>query len=412
MSSAYCAVKPRSSRLISVDILRGVAVLMVMLAHLPFSLRGFATAAPSGAEIYPGGVVPELASYGQYGVHLFLVISGFCIHMRWARGNNNNNTIDFVAFWKRRLARLYVPYVAVLAICLAMMFGLHSVVFAPGPGVAAKFGYDSLNLFIADIVLLLLLAQNLNGASQRVGNGPFWSLALEEQLYLLYFPLLYVRRRWGWHRVLALTAVVSLGWRLLGLLIWKEPPTAWFVVGPSFWFPWSLGALAVEAYLGHVRLPRWSYSWWTFAAVVGLAIWWHSPTSVGTARAGSKIFVDLLFASACFVVLTRLALAENKRTAIGSTGTLLNKLGKWSYSLYLVHAIVYVVTKQTAISLGAPAPLVLVLRVGAALALAYIFHRLVEIPFIEWSRSVKVSLVAKPVGGKANAGEGQLNSRC
>ena len=43
---------------------------------------------------------------GSLGVPRFFVISGFCIHLRWAR----EGRIDYRDFWRRRVRRLYPPY--------------------------------------------------------------------------------------------------------------------------------------------------------------------------------------------------------------------------------------------------------------------------------------------------------------
>ncbi len=107
--------------------------------------------------------------------------------------------------------RLYPPYLVALLLSLAAMYVAHSVLQSSPSGVAAAFGYQSSADFVVDLMLLLLLCQNLNDASMRVGNGPFWSLALEEQLYLLYFPMLWLRRRLGWGAVLVVGTLLARG---------------------------------------------------------------------------------------------------------------------------------------------------------------------------------------------------------
>ena len=50
----------------------------------------------------------------------FFVISGFCIHLGWARqeAQAGGATTDFFAFWRRRIRRLYPPYLVVLGLYL------------------------------------------------------------------------------------------------------------------------------------------------------------------------------------------------------------------------------------------------------------------------------------------------------
>ena len=81
--ASYYPASPKT-RLQSVDLLRGLAVLAVVCSHLGFSVRGF-SAGGSASAMFPSEPIADFLPLGQYGVQLFLVISGFCIHMRWSR---------------------------------------------------------------------------------------------------------------------------------------------------------------------------------------------------------------------------------------------------------------------------------------------------------------------------------------
>ncbi len=167
-------------------------MLAVVACHLPFS-DGSGHSAVAGDGLL--AVLRELVGFGGYGVNLFFVISGFCIHMTWARAPEA--PVRFLPFWRRRLHRLYPPYFVALVLSIAGLFVLNRLRGASDGSFAGQFGYDSLRQFWVDLVALLTLSQNLNGASLRMGNGPFWSLAVEEQLYIMYFALLWMRRRAG-----------------------------------------------------------------------------------------------------------------------------------------------------------------------------------------------------------------------
>src|SRR5262245_48713387 len=95
-----------SSRIEAVDMLRGVAALLVLAVHLPFSWGSGHAAGSTTATVFPNWTMPFFR-FGATGVDLFLVISGFCIHMQWARSQGQ---INFFGFWRRRLRRLYPPY--------------------------------------------------------------------------------------------------------------------------------------------------------------------------------------------------------------------------------------------------------------------------------------------------------------
>ena len=69
---------PRNERLPSIDCLRGVAVLLVLMHHV------FRMSFPEKSLFWIQEWV-NTADLGVRGVALFFVISGFCIHMPWAR---------------------------------------------------------------------------------------------------------------------------------------------------------------------------------------------------------------------------------------------------------------------------------------------------------------------------------------
>ena len=99
------------ARLNCIDFLRGSASLAVVLYHSALYFR-------SDQSWYPPFFT--VLQEGRLGVPLFFVISGFCIHLRWARQNaaGANPSIDFRDFWKRRFLRLYPAYLVML--CLTM----------------------------------------------------------------------------------------------------------------------------------------------------------------------------------------------------------------------------------------------------------------------------------------------------
>src|SRR5205823_14160044 len=89
-------------RLTAVDALRGLAALAVLAIHVPH------VRPPQGGRKQ---LLFLPAEYGTQGVTLFLVISGFCIHLGAARAlaRGAGARCDWAAFWRRRFRRLYPP---------------------------------------------------------------------------------------------------------------------------------------------------------------------------------------------------------------------------------------------------------------------------------------------------------------
>src|SRR5688500_16773325 len=256
-----------SPRLRSIDALRGIAALGVVLYH---AIERGPSALPNNLFDYPVRALQFISSFGYIGVFLFFVISGFCIHLQWAkaRATGVEPDIRFGPFWKRRLRRLYPPYIIALVLFLL---------------VAYSYGEISLtHFFFYDLVMHLLMLHNLDPQTCYTINGVFWTLAIEEQLYLAYFLLLFVRIRWGWLVTIAICLGARVAWLLLSYLVWVRfgdgipvPESA-----AAHWFTWALGALGVEAMFGLVQLRGWSRDLRlaTLLIVAAAAIGSHLPS--------------------------------------------------------------------------------------------------------------------------------------
>ena len=123
---------------------------------------------------WPVKLIQFLSSFGYIGVFLFFVISGFCIHLQWAKSRAAGKpTIQFGSFWRRRIRRLYPPYLIAFALFMLMA--------------ASTTGINVTHFFVYDVVMHLLMLHNLDPQTCYSINGVFWTLAIEEQLYLAYF---------------------------------------------------------------------------------------------------------------------------------------------------------------------------------------------------------------------------------
>src|SRR5215216_5631971 len=232
-------------RMLTLDAMRGGAALMVVTYH---ALGVAPLTAPGGWEAW----LPQVASYVVHfafaGIYLFFVISGFCIHLFWAKARAagiHEPTINFFTFWKRRVRRLYPPYFAALALYLCYL--------------AYKTPVHVTGFYLWDVFVHLFMLHNLDLRTTYTINGAFWTLAIEEQLYLAYFLLLFLRIRFGWTATLVLCFAARVGWLLLSrgfseLAGFHIPVTE---AAATNWFIWALGALSVEAALVLIKLPAW-----------------------------------------------------------------------------------------------------------------------------------------------------------
>ena len=156
-------------RVVPLDVLRGVAILLVLLAHTPVSVK------ESGA-LAPG--LGYLRYLGPSGVDLFFVLSGFLIGGLLFRELHDRGSLDLRRFLVRRGFKIWPAYgvfIGYLAVRLTVVDG------------------KSPRLAVYELAPNLLHAQNYLWSPRE----HTWSLAVEEHFYVA-LPLLLIvlaRRR-------------------------------------------------------------------------------------------------------------------------------------------------------------------------------------------------------------------------
>ncbi len=366
-------LSPPRGRLVSIDVLRGLAALAVLLYHIRRHPEGDA-----GSAMYYLTLPLE---FGPLGVVLFIVISGFCIHLGTAKSIARGGAVraNWRAFWWRRTYRLYPPYLAAIALSLGIYYAVN-----PGD----RSGFERIQYLPLDIVTHLLMIHNLFVEYiYGLGNGSFWSLGLEEQLYALFAVLLILRRRMSVVRTLYIALAVTLAWKLaVFALHWylshrvpewfalhsvSEPPGSpnelvlgveplllgkWMDGWPfSFWFAWVLGAVAAESYAGVLQLPDWCSRYRVAFVCAALSIlfdwnhvsgpllqsdWLRSSAAskvLNPAFGLATMLSSPLFALASFVLINAWVKVELQGQFQAWWVAPIARVGLMSYSLYLVH---------------------------------------------------------------------------
>jgi peptidoglycan/LPS O-acetylase OafA/YrhL len=152
---------PSSSRIPSLDGLRAVSIGGVLLAH--------STAGSSASWLHAAG---ERA--GSLGVLFFFVISGYLITTLLRREREKYGRIDLLAFYRRRILRIFPAFYAYLAVIAGLT-------------VAGVLHVSSRELTAAGLHVWNYGGLWLTGTDDgRWFLGHFWTLALEEQFYLLW----------------------------------------------------------------------------------------------------------------------------------------------------------------------------------------------------------------------------------
>ena len=365
-----------TTRLRSIDALRGIAALGVVFYH---AIEHGKHTLPNNLLDYPVRLLQFISSFGYIGVFLFFVISGFCIHLQWAKAKATGIEPDirFGPFWKRRLRRLYPPYVIALA-CYLLLTAWYA-------------GINLTHFFFYDVAMHLLMLHNLDPHTCYTINGVFWTLAIEEQLYLAYFLLLFLRVRWGWGVTIAVCLGARFAWMTFSHIVWIKAGVGIPVpeAALSHWFSWALGAIGVEVMFGMIQLRQWSRDL-RLAAVLILAatvLSYYLPGIPKEYFINNSVwfFIHPLWGLGFFIMINRLVLAEQswiRRTTVPVAVSVFATLGIFSYSIYLTHELVIMQSWRWTNPAWLQSTNVLLVVLPATILFAWVFFWFCERPFM------------------------------
>ncbi|MCY7396059.1 MAG: acyltransferase [Nocardioides sp.] len=343
--------------------LRAVAVLTVIGAH-------------AGATFLPGGFI---------GVDVFYVISGYLISRLLYREVLLSGRLSLSRFWARR-ARRILPAATVVTlatvVCSLLWFSL----------------VDARRV-VVDALWASVFAANVNVAQQGVSyfaqdSGPsplqhYWSLAVEEQFYvvwpLLLLGCLLLHRVVRRHRteqprlprrtlflLLLAVAVASFTWSVVQSA--AQPESAYF---STLTRTWELAVGAMIALVPPGTTRRLGARTASLLATVGLV-----AVAAAAVLYSERVAFPGYAAALPVAGTAMLLLAGSSRTPTGAARLLstrvLRTVGDWSYSLYLWHWPVLVLGEHAVgRDLGV---LERVLAVALVFGLSALTYRLVEVP--------------------------------
>jgi peptidoglycan/LPS O-acetylase OafA/YrhL len=298
-----------------IDGLRAVAIAAVLLCH-------------AGIPFLAGGYV---------GVDVFFVISGFLITRLLLGEIERTGRISLGRFYARRAKRL-LPLSAIL---LAAVGLLSLLLLSPVRAVEVSGDIVSSALYTAN---WHFAAQSVDYFAQGVEPSPvlhLWSLAIEEQFYLVW-PTLMLAVTWFWRRrgrsvrpaLWATLALITLGSLALGIhLTDAQPASAYF---STFGRAWELALGGALALLGAVRLPRAlaaALGWAGLAAIAYAALAFDAATPFP----GIAALVPTLGAAALILAGSSIHAAAGGAPARLLSTAPVRYVGRISYSWYLWH---------------------------------------------------------------------------
>lgn len=305
----------RKKNLISINVARGLAAFSVFVYHYNV---GYVLAKYTGVEAFNWLALPG----ALFGVTLFFVISGFCIHgSEWRRLQIKTEAKfclrDYII---RRVRRIYPVYM--LALIVAWLLN----------------GFMSEWPTFSDITLHVLLLHGFSAEHFNTINLVLWTISVEAFFYIIYPIWLNYRLNVGLKRAFVAGTLISLTSLLVTALFFYPfgYPSRWFFI--NTWGGWLFGALLAETVNRNAGFFR-SFHWWS----LGLFLWiLYLITEWYDLYQGR--WLVLLFPVRIYLCgwpLTALLLAEGKLTALDGINAkvvqFFSMVGLSSYSVYLLH---------------------------------------------------------------------------
>jgi len=303
-----------NNRIVVLDGIRGIAIIMILIFHYinnPLSNN-------NSSEFIV--ILKKLTEWGWAGVDLFFVLSGFLIGTILLYNRKSNNY--FKTFYIRRFFRIIPTYTLLLIIFYTLKYFFNnpdSYIFQnPLP-----VGYY--------ITFTQNFIMGLKGTFGSQGLGPTWSLAIEEQFYLLTPLLLFL--------VSPKKVIYWLMFFVIAAPIFRLYSTNWYM--SYTWFFCRMDSLAIGVitalyiyFVNKNSIPHISNRILLFIAFIDLILMTFLKIHYGSMGIFKHTLIALLFA--IFILY-----------AINAKGTLKkilsNKILIWfgliSYPLYLFHLL-------------------------------------------------------------------------
>lgn len=360
--------------IVAIDHLRGLMALTVMLYHYH----------AWQALTVPSAVEPALKLMGVYAVATFYVISGIALSV--AYGNAPLSTAPALrGFAIKRFFRLAPLMWLATGTTLLLVYVGHR----------GDKGFPA----IEDIALNLSLLFGVFSHDRYIATGA-WSIGNEVVFYLL-FPLIIwasstIR---GYALVLAASVLVSMYFALHAL----DPAAGWN------WSNWSVyinpfnqlflfvAGVGVGLAVRRVAAPPKAVGWALLGGAV-LGLWLLADRFTGLAAVTGWA----RYALAALCILLCYACTVVRWGERGPLGWALGMLGAASYSIYLLHPVVFVELAHWGRRLGYSAGVIAYASIATTLVFAAFSYRFIEAPMVRFGRRVTTMRTAsEPVVSRA-----------
>jgi peptidoglycan/LPS O-acetylase OafA/YrhL len=321
---------------------------------------------------------------GFLGVDVFFVISGFVITGVLLQERTRSQGTSILDFYARRIRRILPA--ATVTIIATVFATYHWLAFVTGDKVAGDAKW--VTAFLSNIHFAITGSQYFGATDPPSTLTQFWSLAVEEQFYVVW-PLLF----------LGLTALLPKRFQrrslLLGLVVILVSSGIWSVIETAnnpvwaFYSPltrgWELGLgalLAVVTPLLKDRAPRLgTFLGASGCVAIGLATWFYTADTAASSWPGWRAIIPV---AATGLIIAGGTLRQGKGFGKLTNAPVLQWFGAVSFSLYLVHYPIIQIAEQRGGFVQIQPLLSNVGLVFCAIIVAAVSYYLVEQPFRKW----------------------------
>jgi len=308
-----------TSHIKGLDGLRAISLLLVLFAHWEPSAR-----------------IAGMMEWGRGGLIMFFVISGFLITRLLIQDRLETPSGHFghllKRFYLRRAFRIFPLYYLVLAFVV---------------------GIDLTTAVTEDAAWHALFLNNLSAIFIRGSIGPYgptfpwWSLAVEEQFYLLWAPVFLCAPRKWLLKIIVGAAVAAFTFRITGWAYGISLSKIFVFTLANFDALASGCLLAVAIYVVPADYKRrfdLFYKLSGYAAAIALGGLFILHSSLGQASyipsIWNIVFSDVVWYLLAAATIYRFMISPEGLLATALSNRLLTFIGKRSYGIYILHQVV------------------------------------------------------------------------
>jgi peptidoglycan/LPS O-acetylase OafA/YrhL len=217
-----------NKRILSIEAIRGMAAIYVMLGHLVLLYKPY--------QFFPGYefVIKTIFGFGHQAVLLFFIVSGFSI--TYSSPNfNENQKIELREYYFKRFRRIYPLFFISLIISVITLL-------------ITENSFELRRIILSFVFLTDISKGSISNPIST--NFPIWSLSYEVIYYILFPTLYYLITRFGKKRTFIIVLAVSI---IAGSLNLLTVPNHLFNVFQYSWV-WLAGSYLAAAYRKRTQL--------------------------------------------------------------------------------------------------------------------------------------------------------------